>query len=234
MATLTLILQSAISYVIAPLSLIIILILAVIKWRESRNNPYNIVLSFFFIFIILGLLANVGYALTINMPSPDLAFFFARLSAFLLGIAMIFPLLFLIALLRSFKGITRNQLILYFLVWSLVFSGLFFIGKVYLDTDFVLRWDPWLIFYDLAIDLILLTFILVYSKRVYQSFQDPIVKHRFIYFIIGYLVIAWIMIAVILNKMNLITSIVSVGSAGIGMLIAPVLIYQGIGRKSNA
>lgn len=224
-------LQNLVSYVLAPISLIIMIILAVIKWRESKTNPYNIVLVLFFVFLISGLLANVGYAVTIEMNLESTAFFFARFAAFLLAIAMVFPLYFLLALLKSFKGISKQQTFLFFGGWALLFSGLLFIGEVFLDENFVCRWSLPLILWDLIANLILLTTVLTYSKKVYDSFEDQSVKNRFLLFIIAYILIGWMMIAVVLVKVDLISSILSVGSIGIGMLIAPTMIYLGIGKK---
>ena len=71
----------------------------------------------------------------------------------------------------------------------------------------------------------------MYSKKVYDSFEDQSVKNRFLLFIIAYILIGWMMVAVVLVKVDLISSILSVGSIGIGMLIAPTMIYLGIGKK---
>jgi hypothetical protein len=229
-----LILQTLVSYVLAPISLIIMVILAIIKWRESKSNPYNIVLVLFFLFLIAGLLANVAYAVTIEMDLETVAFFSARLAAFLLAIAMVFPLYFLLALLKSFKGIDKKQTFLFFVAWIALYSGLLFIGEIYLDENFVARWSLPLIIWDLIANLILIITVLYYSKKVYDSFEDKIVKKRFLLFIIAYILIGWMMVAVVLVKVDLISSILSVGSIGIGMLVAPTMIYLGIGKKAQS
>jgi hypothetical protein len=224
-------LQWIISYILAPISLIIIIILAVIKWRESKTNPYNIVLSLFFIFLILGLIANVIYALLVNKTEPVVYLFFARLSAFLFGISMLFPLFFLIALRVSFIGLSKAFKGGFFLIGFLLFVPTLFLGNIYLDENFVVRWDLALALYDIIVMAFLLGILFFLSYKIWILFETPEIKRRFLAFLLGYLLISWMMIAVVLVKLDLIISEISSISLGIGMLFAPYMIYIGIGKR---
>jgi hypothetical protein len=224
-------LQWLMSYVFAPISLVIFVVFAVLKWRDSKHNKYNLVLLLFFVFLILGLVANVFYAILVNIAPPEIYLFAARVAAYLFAVSIIFPQIFLIALLRGFKDISRRYLVCLMVGWFLAFSPIFYLGTVYLDIDFVVRWDWVLAGTSLAIDGVQIAVMLYLSHHLWITFGDPLVKHRFLAFIIGYLIIGWTMISVILVKTAVLSSEVSSTSLGIGLLIAPALIFYGIGRQ---
>ncbi len=225
------ILQWVMSYVLAPISLIIFIVLAMLKWRDSKNNRYNLVLLLFYIFLILGLIANVVYAILVNSAPPEIYLFVARVSTYLIAVSIIFPQLFLIALLKGFKGISRRQLVGFVIGWFLGFSPFLYLGTVYLDLGFVVRWDWVLAGYALGIDATQIAIMLYFSRRLWRSFSDVTVKRRFLAFVAGYLIIGWTLISVLLVKTAVLSSEVSSASLGIGLIVAPALIFYGIGRQ---
>ncbi len=225
------ILQWLMSYVFAPISLVIFVVFAVLKWRDSKKNKYNLVLLLFFVFLILGLVANVFYAILVTTAPQAVYLFAARVAAYLIAVSIIFPQLFLIALLRGFKDISRHFLVGLMVGWFLVFSPILYLGNVYLDVDFVVRWDWVLSGCALAIDGAQIAIMLYLSNRLWKRFTDPVVKRRFLAFIVGYLIIGWTLISVVLVKTAVIQSEVSSASLGIGLLVAPALIFYGIGRQ---
>ena len=94
-------LQIIVTNILALIGLLIMIYLAIVKWRESKANPYNIVLSLFFIFLILGLVFNALYALLVHDISEFYYILLARISAFCFSMAMIFPIFFMFEIGRA-------------------------------------------------------------------------------------------------------------------------------------
>jgi hypothetical protein len=223
------ILHLIVTYGFSSIGLIIMIILAVIKWKESRNNPYNIVLILFFLSFIFGLLATVIYGVIVN-SNREVAYFFARLSAMILTLGPTLLLFFLLAIERSFQGMSRNFKLTYFAVCILTASPILFIGQVYLSEHFVLSWDYSLAIYVFAYAIIDSYLILRLSAKLLKKFEKEEIKQRFRYFIFGYFVIILLLVSIIGVKLNWFTPIISSLLTGFGLIFAPLLIYYGIGK----
>jgi len=228
--TLDLYLQIVTTYIIPSIALCIMLALAIKKLQQTRDNPYNIVISLFFFGLILGLLMNAVYGILVGTDEP-LAFFFARLSAMFFDFTNIFPLFFLIALEKSFKSISRRFKILYFMSLSLLALPVLFVGNVFLSGTFVLCWDPVLAAYSLLYALSIFIAIMFYSFKLMKSFENSQIKRRFIFFIVGYWIIILMLLAVVLVKLQLATPIISSVFMLLGIFAAPLLIYYGVTKK---
>ncbi len=188
----------------------------------------------FFVFLILGLVPNVFYAILVTTATPEVNLFAARVAAYLIAVSISFPQIFLISLLRGFKDISRRFLEDLLIGWFLVLSPILFLGTVYLDVHFVVRWDWILAGSALTIDAVQIAVMLHLPLRLWRSFTDPVVKHRFLAFIIGYLIIDWTLISVVFVKTAVLPSEVSSASLGFGLLVAPALIFYGIGRQRKS
>lgn len=218
------------TYIVPVIGLIIMIIMAVKKWRQSKDNPYNVVISLFFLSIIVGILMNVGYGIYVN-SDPPIAFFFAWLSALFLNYSVIFPLFFLIALEKSFVVMKKKHIALYFLVFTVFIIPILFIGDVFLAENFILRWNLTLAIYSFSYSLISFIFIMIYSARLMKKFEKQEIKRRFIAFIVGFFVIMFMLVFVVLVKLGILTPVYSSISMVIGLIAAPLLIYYGIERK---
>lgn len=226
-----LLLQEVIMYGFIPASLIIMCILAIKKWKESEKNPYNLILSAFFVGLIIGIFLNIFYLIAVELENELAYIILSRFSAFLLVYSLSFIPFLLQALKSSLKLMTKQYKITYFLLMALLCSGFLYLGNVFLSESLVLRWDLLLAIYSLLVITIITTLNIYYSVQVIRKFESEQLKKKFSLFIIGLIIIIWIEISVVLVKINLISSLISSISFGIGMVLGPLLIYLGIGKK---
>jgi len=226
-----LLLQELIMYGFIPASLIIMCILAIKKWKESEKNPYNLILSAFFVGLIIGIFLNIFYLIAVELENELAYIILSRFSAFLLVYSLSFIPFLLQALRSSLKLMTRQYKITYFLLMALLCSGFLYLGNIFLSESLVLRWDLLLAIYSLLVIAIITTLNIYYSVQVIKKFENEQLKKKFSLFIIGLIIIIWIEISVVLVKINLISSLISSISFGIGMVLGPLLIYLGIGKK---
>jgi hypothetical protein len=206
-------------------------VLALKKWNESKKNKYNIILSAFFVGLIIGIFLNILYLIFMEMGNEIAYSLFSRFSAFCLVYSLTFIPFLLNAFRLSLTLMTKRYKISYFILMAILCSGFLYLGKVYLSEDLILRWDLILALYGFIVLGIITALNVYYSVIVIHKFESTSLKRKFLLFIIGLLIIIWILFSVILVKIDLLNSLISSLSLGIGMIAGPLLIYLGIGKK---
>lgn len=228
--------------IIPNIALIPIGAMMIRKWRQSKENPYNLILACFFLSMIMGLLFNLGYSLFVLESEFEefiiptnfaIAFLFARLSALILNYSLVFLLFFLIALDKSFKTMDKKMSTVYFIVALIFVLPILFVGEVFLTEQFVLRWTVPLAIYSTAYSIIFYIPLIIYSIRILKNFSDTTIKRRFMAFIVGLIFIIFMLFAVVLVKLAMIPSTYSALFSLLAIFLSPILIYYGVARKAK-
>lgn len=212
------------------------------KWRQSKENPYNLILACFFLSMIIGLLFNLGYSLFVLKSQFEefiipanfsLAFLFARFSALLLNYCLVFLLFFLIALDKSFKTMNKKIATAYFVASFIFVLPILFVGEVFLSEEFVLRWTLPLAIYSTAYSIVFYIPLIIFSGKILKNFSDKKLKRRFMAFILGLVFIIFMLFAVVFVKLALIPSTYSALFSLLAIFLSPALIYYGVARKAK-
>ncbi len=228
--------------IIPNIALIPIGIMTIRKWKQSKENPYNLILACFFLSMFLGLLFNLVYSIFVLKSQFEefiipanftLAFLFARLSALVLNYSLVFLLFFLIALDKSFKTMDKKMSTTYFIAACVFIVPILFVGNVFLSEDFVLRWDITLALYSTAYSIVFYIPLIIYSIKIFSNFSDAVIKRRFNAFIVGLIFIIFMLFAVVLVKLGMIPAAISALFSLLAIFLSPLLIYYGVARKTK-
>ena len=163
---------------------IIFLIIAFLVLNRDRKR-LNFILSGFFIFVFLGVLFNVIYAL---IEDVFLATILSHITVFFLFGATIFPVIFNLILLKSEKVITTKiQLAIISIYFVLLILVSLIPGAITITIA-----NDYVPFWSLEFFIVLSLLFIVYtaipsiytSIKIYQRFEDPLLKKKWRYYMV--------------------------------------------------
>lgn len=214
---------------------IVAAVFIILSYKVLRRHRtwLSMICSGIFISIALAFIINLIYfPLTIN----PLVYILYIITFYLLLIAMIFILLFNLVLIRSKFEFTRKKQVILFFIYAVV-SLLILILPGGITIDESTNWRPT---WSLTIMVIVLVFTIVFliipstyfSLRIYNSFEEKLVKKKWAYFLFGYLglVVSFIILLFFyINTDPIIRTILSI----LNLIIVPsgLLMYMGLGRQ---
>ncbi len=209
-----------------------------IKILKRDTKRLNIIFSLFFISAAAGLFINFIYA---PLTNPNVVLIMNFFTNFGIVFSVIFLLVFDLIILKSEKIITpKKQLMIIGGYGIAAFCMLFFlfIPGWGVQIDATTNWKPvWsLPFYFYVISIMTIMAFLptvYYSFKIYNQFEDPLLKKKWKFFIIGMLALYMFSYCIFTsNFLNI--DVVRTVMGGIGLILGIVgtnLMYYGVGRQ---
>jgi len=214
--------------------LVVFLFLSYKSLARGRKK-IHLYLSLFYIFGAIGIILNMIYAFIFIEFITELLTYFTNFS---ICIAPIFLLLLNLILLKSEAAMNEKKQFLIIITYGAILSLMFlFIPLDGIQNNPSTNWYPkwslsYLIFIYLVLTIITTIPIFYTSIKLYHIFEDPELKKRWLYFVIGYCGLAIYLYSTFLGNYisNLLTYIlISIGIASI--IPSILLLYYGIGKR---
>lgn len=206
------------------------------KILKRDRKRLNIILSLFYLSVVIGLLVNFVYAPIVDDTIVRILNFFTN---FFIYYAVIFLVVFELILLKSEKVITFPKQILIMLLYGIaLFSMIFFVfidgWGVTLNVDLAPTWSiPFFIYVVLVVTLGGIIPTLYFALQISKKFEDEILRKRWKFFIIGVCALFIFMYGIFIsNTLDNPTIRTAMGALGLILAITGgYLIYYGVGKS---
>ncbi|KKK40708.1 hypothetical protein LCGC14_0934410 [marine sediment metagenome] len=206
------------------------------KILNRDRKRLNIILSLYYLSVVIGLLVNFVYAPIEDDTIVRVLNFFAN---FFIFFAAIFLVIFELILLKSEKVITFPRQLLIILLYGIpLFCMILFVfvdgWGVTLNEDGAPIWSfPFFIYLVLVVTLGMVIPTLYFALQVSKKFEDEFLRKRWKFFIIGVCALFIFMYGIFISN-TLDIPIVRTAMGGLGLILAIAggyLIYYGVGKS---
>lgn len=211
---------------------ILFLIIAGLVIKRDRKR-LNLILSGFFIFVFLGVLFNVIYAL---IPDITIATILSHITVFFLFSSTVFLVVFNLMLLKSEKIInTTIQFIVIIIYFGLIIAISLVPGAITIEAsnNYIPYWS-FTFFLLLTIVFVVYTGIpFIYTAfKIYKRFDDDLLKKKWSYYMItGPLYVFNAVMVGYANYLNDPTFRLIWNVLSLSLFIVGYLIYYGVGKQ---
>ncbi len=219
-------------YIVQGIVAVIFLFLAYKILNRDRKR-LNLILSLGYISTAIGIFINFIYA-PLTIESVVIVLYYMTMVFIFYLVA--FLLVFVLMLIKSEKVITTYKQILIILIYGLALACMVFIPEgveISAKTDWKPVWSPLLFIYVVSVITICLIPLLYYSIKIYQEFEDELIKKKWKYFVYGIIGLNTFGIGTLFsNTLNIQTFRTVWGLIGLVLVvISPYLIYYGVGKQ---
>ncbi len=207
------------------------------KILNRDRKRLNIILSLYYLFVVIGVLINFVYA---PLEDDVIVRILNFLTNFFIFGASIFIVVFELILLKSEKVITFPKQLLIILIYEIaLFCMIFFVfvpewGVTLNPTTLAPTWSiPFLIYLVLVVTLGSVIPILYFALQISKKFEDEILRKRWKFFIIGVCALFIFMYGIFISN-TLDNSTIRTAMGALGLILAITggyLIYYGVGKS---
>jgi len=206
------------------------------KILKRDRKRLNIILSLFYLFVVIGVLINFVYA---PIEDDTIVRILNFVTNFFIFGASIFLVVFELILLKSEKFITLPKQLLIILIYGVaMFCMILFVfvdgWGVSLNATWGPVWSiPFFIYVVLVVTLGSVIPTLYFALQISKKFEDEILRKRWKFFIIGVCALFAFMYGIFISNM-LDISIVRTAMGALGLILAITggyLIYYGVGKS---
>ncbi len=214
-------------------------LLIAFKILKRNKNWLHLTLSGFFIGISIGFVFNMIFVLLSTDPFADIVLTLYYFTMYFLLTGTFFLTIFLINLLKIENILSKQKQIVILLIHSILLFTMVLIPNG-VEINSTTNWNPVYSLYYGTFVLVMFTVFsvtpqLLFSHKIYKSFQNEFLLKRWKFFVIG-IIFVYIMCygTVIYNILDIqaIRTVFSLLSVGL-VVIRAILIYYGVGKLNE-
>ncbi len=229
-------------YIVQGIVAVIFLVLAY-KILSRDRKRLNLILSLAYIFTVTGIFINFIYAPLTIESVVIILYYLTLIFMFMFGA---FLLVFVLMLIKSEKVITTSKQIIIILLYGLALACMVFVPEgtlipgrttipveISANTDWKPVWSDIFFIYFVSVLLLELIPLLYYALKIYQQFEDELIKKKWKFFVYGIILLYVFSIGTLFsNTLNIQTFRTVWSLIGLVLVIvSPYLIYYGVGKQ---
>ncbi len=199
-------------------------------YRRNKTNRVNQMFSMCFFTTGGGLLVNLVYA---PMTDPGPVIFLNILTNYFACFGLGFLLVGTLIIYRSNTVVSDRLKVVVIVLYALVLAGLFFLpGGAIINLDSSITWSFPFVTYGLIASQVVFATTALFAVRSYFDFEDVAVKKKFRQFILGVILLDYILVQNYLVNAGIVPRNLILTLISLVVIPAAILLYNGIGKHT--